>query len=191
MPPSGGLLILSGPSGVGKTTVWRELARLDPRYRRSVSCTTRPPRPGEKDGVDYHFLTPAQFSAKVAAGEFAEWNAYGVNRYGTLQAAIKEGLARGHWLVFIIEVKGSADLRRAYPNALSFFLLPPSHEELVRRLAGRRDVGEAEMKQRLAIAQEELAAARDYAYHVTNDDPLASAQRIHEIVIAKWAEAGS
>lgn len=176
------MIILSGPSGVGKTTVWESLRSLDARYTRSISCTTRPPRPGEKDGVDYHFLSREAFEARDKAGEFAECKSYNGNRYGTLKKTIEEGRAAGRWVGFVIEVQGAAELRRAYPDALAVFILPPSRDELLRRLEGRGDTGVEEIRQRVAIARTELAALPDYDYYVINDRPDDCAQRIHEAV---------
>lgn len=172
MANQGKLVIVSGPSGVGKGTILKRLySRPELRLTRSVSATTRSPRRGERDGVDYHFLTREEFVRRRALGEFLEsFEVYsGGDWYGTLRAPVAEALARGESVVLEIDVKGMAEVLRSYPNAVTIFILPPSREELFRRLAGRGSESDEAVCARLAQAEEELARADRYRYRVVND----------------------
>lgn len=163
-------LVLSSPSGAGKSTIARTLlaAREDLAY--SVSATTRAPRPGEKDGVDYHFLSPAAFEARVAAGDFVEWTEYSGARYGTLKSEIERILASGRHPVLDIEIRGAAAMRRLYEDAVLVFVVPPSAEELLARLGGPGGTRSASLVARLRTAVEELQEAPRYDYVVVNVD---------------------
>jgi guanylate kinase len=163
-------IVMSAPSGGGKTTIARRLLgrRTDVGY--SVSCTTRAPRPGEKDGVDYHFLTPAEFETKVTRGEFAEWAEVHGNRYGTLRSAIREVMDAGRHVMLDIDVQGARMLTAAFPDAVTIFIIPPSVEVLVTRLLGRKsNESEASLALRLRNARAELLEAERYQYVVEND----------------------
>lgn len=163
------LLVLSSPSGGGKTTIARSLlqARTDVGY--SVSATTRPPRPGERDGHDYHFLTGAEFERRVVAGEFLEHATYGGHRYGTLRAEIDRVLGNGCHAVLDIEIEGARQVMDRMPDAVRVFVLPPSAKVLVERLR-RRDTETPETRRiRLARAAEELLAVTEYDYVVVNE----------------------
>lgn len=164
------LLVLSSPSGGGKSTIARHLleAREDVTY--SVSATTRPIREGETDGRDYHFLDREEFARRQAAGEFAEWAEYGGHLYGTLRAEVERGLASGRHVVLDIEVAGARQVRARYPDSVHVFVLPPSAPELAARLRKRNTEDAAVVARRLAIAAEELLAAGEYEYVVVNDD---------------------
>ena len=164
------LLVLSSPSGGGKTSIARQLLadRTDVGY--SVSATTRPPRPGEEDGRDYHFLSRSEFERRVKAGEFLEHAAYGGNLYGTLREEIERIFAGGQHAVLDIEVEGARQIRRTLPAAVQIFVLPPSGSELVRRLEGRQTEDRAAVRRRLDHADEELAAVAEYDYAIVNDD---------------------
>jgi guanylate kinase len=163
------LLVLSSPSGGGKTTIARELLQARPDVGYSVSATTRPPRPGEQDGRDYHFLTPAEFERRVEAGEFLEHATYGGNRYGTLRAEVERILGGGFHAVLAIEVEGARQVMERVPGAVRVFVLPPSAKALVERLRGRATESPDARRQRLARAAEELLAVTEYDYVVINE----------------------
>ena len=164
------LLVLSSPSGGGKTTIARRLldARADVGY--SVSATTRAPRSGEVEGRDYHFLSRAEFERRVGAGDFLEHAAYGGNLYGTLRSEIERIFAAGRHAVLDIEVEGARQVRRSLPDAVHVFVLPPSGAELVRRLEGRNTEDAAAVRRRLEHAAQELASVGEYDYAIVNDD---------------------
>jgi len=163
------LLVLSSPSGGGKTTIARALlqARTDVGY--SVSATTRAPRPGEKDGQDYHFLSPEEFERRVAAGDFLEHAGYSGHRYGTLRSEIDRVLRGGRHVVLDIEVEGARQVMERMPDAVRVFVLPPSAAVLVERLRGRDTETAAARRIRLERAAEELLAANEYDYVVINE----------------------
>ena len=163
-------LVLSSPSGGGKTTIARALlaARDDVGY--SVSATTRAPRPGEEDGKDYFFLSRGEFERRVKAGEFVEWAEYGGDRYGTLRKQVEAVLAAGRHVVLDIEVQGARNMRQAYPESVLVFVVPPSAEELMRRIGGPRGDRGPNLRRRLSRAVEELAEASLYDYVIINAD---------------------
>jgi guanylate kinase len=166
------LIVLSGPSGVGKSTVLRKLlARHADRLRLSVSATTRPPRPGEIDGVDYYFLTDEEFARRRQNREFLECcEVFGRGHwYGTLLDEVRSGLDDEKWVVLDIDVDGAEKVRRQYPDALTIFLRPSSVEELERRLRARGTESEEAIARRLEVARRELARASSYQYQVIND----------------------
>jgi len=181
----GKLILLSGPSGVGKSTVVREvLARYGGELRLSISATTRSPRPGERDGVDYHFLSPAEFARKREAGEFLECiEVFGQGHwYGTLRSEVGPSLAAGKWVVLEIDVEGALQVGREFPEAISLFIRPGTLEELERRLRGRGTEDEQSVARRLAVAQNELQSAKLYEYEVTNDTVPQAVDRICQIL---------
>ncbi len=181
----GNLVILSGPSGVGKNTVVeRLLAASGGLVERSVTATTRPPRPGEKDGIDYYFLSPEEFDRRRAEGAFLEcFQVFGTGHwYGTLASDVARRLKKGVWVLLAIDVQGARALVRQFPEAVTIFLLPPSEEELQRRLRQRGTETEESIQNRLARAKEELALASQYRYQVVNDDPDRAAQEILQIL---------
>ena len=183
-PPSterlgGKLIIVSGPSGVGKGTLLRRVREsgLFPLVM-SVSATTRAMRPGEKDGVDYYFLTREDFLARRERGEFLEsFEVYpGGALYGTLTEPVTRRLAEGKWVVLEIDVKGARQVLKTFPDAVSIFVQPPSFKDLETRLRGRGPDSEESLAKRLAQAESELASADEYKYRVVNgrlDDAVA------------------
>jgi guanylate kinase len=166
----GVLLVLSAPTGGGKTTIARRLMAADPRLRFSVSHTTREPRPGERDGVDYHFVDEGRFEAMVSGGEFLEWAQVHGHRYGTHKAQRDMAFAAGQDLVLDIDVQGGIQVKRADPSAVLVFVLPPSLEVLLERLGARTEEPGFDLTRRLETALKELELARDYDYNVLNED---------------------
>ena len=162
------LTVLSGPSGVGKSTVVAELRRICPDIWISVSVTTRRPRPGEVDGREYHFVDDSEFDRLVAGGALLEWAQFAGNRYGTPRAPLNEKLEAGVACLLEIDVAGARQVRRAAPDARLVFLAPPSWDELVRRLTGRGTEPPDVVERRLAVAKEELAAADQFDVTLVN-----------------------
>lgn len=156
----GQLVVISGPSGAGKTSVCRAL-KQHPDVEFSVSATTRAPRAGERDGVDYHFLSREDFQRRLRENQFLEWAEYNGNLYGTPRWPMDQALARGRTFLLEIEVQGTRQLRQAGVPGLYVFIAPPSLDELRRRLQHRGSNGAAEIEQRLRIAEQELAAATE------------------------------
>ena len=161
--------MITGPSGVGKGTLIRGLLERVPKLALSVSATTRPPRPGEVDGVDYHFLSADEFERRVAAGEFVEHARYSGHRYGTLRSELERQLAAGVPVVLEIEVQGARQVRAAIPDAVAVFIAPPSREALRARLVGRGTDTPEQVRERLLLAERELAAQPEFAHVVVND----------------------
>lgn len=164
-----GVFVITGPSGVGKGTLIRGLLERIPQLELSVSATTRAPRPGEIDGVHYHFLTPEEFDRRLAAGEFLEHATYSGNRYGTLRSELERRLRAGVPVVLEIEVQGARQVRAAMPDAVAVFIAPPTLEALRARLVGRGTDDPAQVQQRLRTARRELAAQPEFAHVVVND----------------------
>jgi guanylate kinase len=162
------LTVLSGPSGVGKSTVIAELRKICPEIWISVSVTTRRPRPGEVDGREYHFVDDAEFDRLIAGGALLEWARFAGNRYGTPRAPLAGKLEAGVACLLEIDVVGARQVRRAAPDARLVFLAPPSWDELVRRLTGRGTEPPEVLARRLAAAQEELAAAPEFDLTLVN-----------------------
>jgi len=162
------LIVLSGPSGVGKSTVLAALREANPQLWISVSATTRPPRPGEVDGVQYFFLDDASFDTWVAQGRFLEWATFAGHRYGTPQEQVQAHLEAGRSVLVEIDLQGARQVRVARPDALMVFLAPPSWEELERRLIGRGTESDQTVAARLAAAREELAAAGEFDLVLVN-----------------------
>jgi guanylate kinase len=179
----GQLLVLSAPSGAGKTTLARRFQAAHADAVFSVSATTRAPRGAERDGVDYHFVTPARFAELVAAGALAEWAEVHGRRYGTLRATVEASLAAGQVALFDIDVQGGAQLKAAFPRqATTIFILPPDLAELERRLRGRSTDGEEVIARRLAAARLEVARGLgSYDYVVVNDELERALARLEAI----------
>lgn len=165
----GRIIIVSGPSGVGKGTVLGEVMANDPSLRYSVSATTRPMRAGEVEGVNYFFVDKPRFEEMIAGGELLEYASYAGNYYGTPEKAVDEALAQGISVLLEIEVQGAMQLMARRPDAISVFIAPPSFEELARRLNGRGDTAPQIAQERLRIALEECRLAPRYRYTIVND----------------------
>ena len=176
------VFVITGPSGVGKGTLIRLLRERVPELALSVSATTRAPRPGEEDGVDYHFLSDAEVARRVEAGEFVEWAEYSGRRYGTLRSELQRHLDEGRPVVLEIEVQGARQVRGAMPEAVQIFIEPPDREALKDRLVGRGTDDPDAIARRLAVAEEELAAAGEFQYRVVNDRLDEAVARLVEIV---------
>lgn len=163
------LVVLSGPGGVGKGTVVRALRERYPNVAVSVSATTREPRPGEVDGVAYHFLTADEFDELVSADGFLEWAQFAGQRYGTPWSSVSQPLSQGRTVVLEIEVQGAAQVRQRFADAVLIFLTPPSREALLERLRRRGTDDGERIAQRLSIAEAELAQAPTFDHVVVND----------------------
>lgn len=178
-------IVLSAPSGAGKTTIYRRLMAERPDIGYSVSCTTRPPRPGEVDGVDYHFLTPEAFEARRAAGDFAESATVHDHAYGTLRSEVQKVLSGGKHVIMDIDVQGAAQFARAFPQSVLIFIIPPSIDVLVERLTRRGTESRDVLLTRLRNAQGELHEIGRYHYVVENDDLDHAVERVSAIVDAE------
>lgn len=183
--PRGRLVVLAGPTAVGKGTVSAHIREHHPDVLLSVSATTRPPRPGERDGVHYYFVSDAEFDRMVADDEFLEWaTVHNLSRYGTPRPPVEATLASGRSVLLEIDLQGARQVKRAMPEAVLVFLLPPSWDELVRRLIGRGTETAAEQARRLETAKVELAAQDEFDVHVVNDDVERAAQEVVDLLIA-------
>lgn len=178
-------IILSAPSGGGKTTIARELLRRRTDLGYSVSCTTRSPRVGEVEGRDYYFLSLAEFERRRDAGEFAESAQVHGNMYGTLRSEIERVLGSGKHVVMDIDVQGAQQLTRVFPQSVTIFVLPPSAEVLLERLRRRRTESKEQLAKRLQSALQELQAVELYQYVVTNDELVKAVQRVSAVVDAE------
>ncbi|MDI9471000.1 MAG: guanylate kinase [Bacillota bacterium] len=179
------LFCLSGPSGVGKGTVIRALRQLDGNLDHSVSVTTRPPRPGERDGVEYYFRSRQDFEAMLAAGEILEHDEYCGHYYGTPLGPLQEKTAQGRDIILDITVPGSLVTLERFPEAVSIFLLPPSLSELRRRLEGRGTETAAVIQARLDVARKEILEAPRFTYNVVNHEVGRCAEQIRAIMEAE------
>lgn len=162
--------VVAAPSGTGKTTVCRRVVEADREVEFSVSHTTRPPRPSEREGVDYHFVDGARFVELIGEGAFLEWAEYNGHRYGTSWSAIEEPLALGRDVLLEIEIQGAAQVRERRDDARFIFLLPPSMKQLEERLRARGTDSAEQIERRLAVARRELEEARRFDYALINDD---------------------
>jgi guanylate kinase len=176
------VFVITGPSGVGKGTLIRTLRERVPELELSVSATTRAPRPGEQDGVDYHFLDDADFQRRVEAGEFVEHAVYSGRRYGTLRRELERRTDAGHPVVLEIEVQGARQVRTTLPEAVQVFIAPPSLDALRTRLVGRGTDDEEQVAARLRVAEQELAAQHEFGHVVINDRLEDAADQLVAIV---------
>ena len=182
MASSPKVFVITGPSGVGKGTLIRGLLERMPELELSVSATTRDPRSGEENGVDYHFLTPEAFEERVTAGDFVEHARYSGNRYGTLRSELERRLAGGAGVVLELEVQGARQIRSAMPDAVAVFIAPPSREALRARLVGRGTDSSDQVDERLRTAERELEAQPEFAHVVVNDRLEQATDELVEIV---------
>lgn len=189
-PPRGTLFIVSAPSGAGKTSLVRALLSRVPGLELSVSSTTRPPRHGESDGVDYHFLDEAQFVERVEAGRFLEYARVFDNLYGTSRDAVETRLDAGADVILEIDWQGAQQVRQALPEAVSVFILPPSRAELRRRLSERGQDPATVIERRLAEAVEEISHYAEYDYLVVNDGFEQALSQLHSLVEAQRLARG-
>jgi guanylate kinase len=189
MSRRGVLTVLSGPSGVGKDSVLHRVFELDPTLTYSVSYTTRPPRPGEVDGVDYSFVGDPEFDRLIQDGALLEWAHVHTHRSGTGRSRIEDALAQGRDMVLNVDVQGGESIRRLMPEALLVFLVPPSIDELDRRRAGRGTEDAAELARRAADAQIEMGYADRYDAVVVNDDLDRAAAEVLQLINNRRGEA--
>jgi guanylate kinase len=176
------VFVITGPSGVGKGTLIRALMEQLPELELSISATTRPPRPGEEDGVDYYFLSPEDFQRRVDAGEFVEHADYAGRSYGTLRSELERRMEQGAAVVLEIEVEGARQVRRSVPDAVQVFIAPPSLDALRTRLIGRGTDKSEEVERRLRVAEHELQAQPEFEHVVTNDRLEDALDRLTEVV---------
>jgi guanylate kinase len=179
------VFVITGPSGVGKGTLIRGLMERLPALELSVSATTRAPRPGEQDGVDYHFLTREEFERRVLAGEFVEHADYAGRSYGTLRSELEQRVLAGAPVVLEIEVQGARQVRSSLPEAVQVFIAPPSLDALRTRLIGRGTDDPEEVERRLRVAAEELTAQPEFAHVVVNDRLQDALEQLTAVVAAE------
>jgi guanylate kinase len=176
------IFVITGPSGVGKGTLIKELLQRVPNLELSISATTRQPREGEVDGRDYHFLTSEEFEQRIEGKDFLEFATYSGNRYGTLRTEVERRLAVGRSVVLEIEVQGAQQVRAAQPDSVQIFIAPPDPAVLRERLVNRGTDSQEAIDSRLEVANQELAAQADFAYCVVNDDLRRAADELEGIV---------
>lgn len=182
---SGLLIVVSGPSGVGKGTVCNYLRGVMPELAYSISATTRTPRVGEEHGVNYFFQTKDEFQSMIQQDELIEWAEYVGNYYGTPRRYVEETLASGKDVLLEIEVQGAMQVKKHFPQGLFIFLAPPSLEDLRERIVGRGTETKESLSNRLAVASEELAQLSQYDYVVVNDKVEKASERIQAILTAE------
>ncbi|MDY6937018.1 MAG: guanylate kinase [Cyanobacteriota bacterium] len=182
----GQLIVFTGPSGVGKGTLLKALRQRHPELLLSISATTRSPRTGEIHGKDYYFTDRSQFDRAIADGQFLEWAEFAGNCYGTPRQPVEEQIRLGRSIVLEIELEGAKQVRQSFPEAFSIFILPPSFEELERRLRSRASDSEAAIVRRLQRAREEITAADEFDVQVVNDNLETTLERLEtELFLTK------
>ena len=180
--PAGKLIVITGPSGVGKGTIVRSLLESHPNLSLSISATTRQPRQGEIEGVDYYFLSRTEFESAIAREEFLEWAEYAGNYYGTPRTQVEAKIALGNSILLEIEVVGAKKIAAIFPSALKIFILPPSLAELEQRIRKRGKNSEASIARRLLIAQTEIDASAEFDFTIVNDDLNKAIAQIEAII---------
>ena len=166
----GKLIVITGPSGVGKGTMVSLILQRHPQLKLSISATTRQPRPGETDGVEYYFMSREEFEAAIAKGELLEWAEYAGNYYGTPKAKVLEQIKQGNYIILEIELVGAGMIAKMFPDARRIFILPPSIEALEQRIRSRGKNSEKSIVKRLEIAKGEIAASDEFDFKIVNDD---------------------
>ena len=179
------LFVVSGPSGVGKDSVMAHLRAAHPEIEKTVSATTRSPRPGEAEGVNYYYRSEEEFKRLIDAVEVLEYNYFNGHYYGTLRAEVEKRIAAGKLVLLNIDVHGAANIKRLYPGATIIFLLPPSAAELEARLRGRGTDSEESIQQRLAIAREELARAGEFDLQIVNSTIEQAAGELYDAMVRR------
>ena len=187
----GFLIVVSGPSGAGKGTVCTAFLKEHEDVAYSVSATTRAPRSGEQEGVNYYFLSRGEFESMIANGELLEWAEVYGNYYGTPLKKIEEKLARGQDILLEIDTQGALNVQKKFPDGIYVFILPPSIQELEKRLRGRGTDSEEAVARRLSAAAGEIAVAKEYAYTVVNDKVENTVRTISAIVTAEHARTAA
>ncbi len=176
------LFVVSGPSGAGKNSLVHRMIQCHGGIEEAISATTRPPRDGELDGTDYYFLTVPEFEACIAEGELLEYTKYVDNYYGTLKSEVEKRIEKGIVCVLVIEVEGAENIKKTYPGCTTIFVMPPSPDELERRLRHRQTESDARLEKRLRRADEEMALASQYDHVLVNDQLDMCAEGLYSII---------
>jgi len=187
---SGGIFVVSAPSGAGKTTLCKQLVKTVDNIRTSVSFTTRQPRPGEIPDEDYSFVVEKEFSAMIDRGDFVEWARVHGNFYGTSRLKLEELVGAGYDVLLDIDTQGARQIRKVFDNAVSIFILPPSMKELKHRLEGRMSNSAEDMNRRLQRAVDEIREYKMYDYVIVNDIINTSLKKLEAIIIAERLRSG-
>ena len=181
---SGRLIVITGPSGVGKGTLLQALLQRHPELKLSISATTRSPRTGEVDGVNYYFISRQQFDLMVSEDEFIEWAEFASNCYGTPKRSVQQQLVSGEWVILEIELEGARQVRQSFPEAYRIFILPPSIAELESRIRGRGQDSDDAIDRRLQRAKAEIDAANEFDVQIINDVFNEALDRLEETVFS-------
>ncbi len=181
---SGRLIVLTGPSGVGKGMLLQALLKRHPELKLSISATTRSPRTGETDGINYYFITRQQFDLMVIENEFIEWAEFANNCYGTPKRSVEKRLAAGEWVILEIELEGARQVRLSFPEATRIFILPPSIQELESRIRGRGQDSDDSIDRRLQRAKAEIDAANEFDVQIVNDEFNEALDRLEETIFS-------
>ena len=187
----GKLIVIAGPSGVGKGTIVRSLLQRHREFYLSVSATTRKPRAGEQEGKDYYFVNRQEFEEAIADGELLEWAEYAGNYYGTPKSKVKAQIDRGNWVILEIELAGARAIAKIFPDALRIFILPPSIEELEQRIRNRGKNSEESIAKRLALAKAEISASDEFDYQIVNQDLETAISEVEKAILTQYPFAGS